>query len=109
MLIKFFLLNILCLHWTFLCVDFLLHFFFSFPMLFSYWMPEEPRFVHSLQLICSALHSLLSCVSVSVSVCICPLLLADAVILITKPGTALFVKIKSLFVSTCSGCYYFHL
>lgn len=53
MLVKFFPLNIVCLHWTFLCVDFLLHFFFfSFPMLFSYWMPEEPRFVHSLQLVC---------------------------------------------------------
>lgn len=76
MLAKFFLLNIVCLHWTFICVDFLLHFFFfSFPMLFSYWMPEEPRFVHSLQLVCFFfLHSLTSpCVStVSVSVCICP-------------------------------------
>lgn len=59
MLIKFFLLIILCLHWTFLSVDFLLR-FFLFPMLFSYWMPEEPRFVHSLQLVCFALHSFTS-------------------------------------------------
>ncbi|KAB0395016.1 hypothetical protein E2I00_015948 [Balaenoptera physalus] len=56
-LIKFFLLNILCLHWTFLCVDFCFV-FLSFPMLFSYWMPEEPRHSESIIELIPPLHVL---------------------------------------------------
>lgn len=92
MLIKFFLLNILCLHWTFLSVDFLLRFFFI---------------SHAVQLLDARRTKVCSLCSLFVLRCIASppcvfecvvcvsiysLLLAEAVILFTKPVRSFICK-----------------
>lgn len=85
MLIKFFLLYILGLHWIFLCVDFCFIFFFHFPCCAVTGCQKDQGL--------SALHGLFVLpgtasrprVSKRVCVCICSLLLAETVILFTKP------------------------
>lgn len=91
--VKFFLLNILCLHWTFLCVDFLLHFFFVYhavQLLDARRTKVCPLFAACL--FCSVQPHLLVCLSVFVCACIYSLLLADAVILFTKPVHSFICK-----------------
>lgn len=98
-LAKFFLLNIVCLHWTFICVDFLLHFFFFIshavqlldarrtkvcPLSAAclFFFSAQPHFPMCFDCVCLCLHL--------------SLLLADAVILFTKPIHSFICKNKVL-------------
>lgn len=98
MLIKFFLLNILCLHWTFRCVDFLLHFFF-FSISHAVQLLDARRTKVCLLFAARLFHSAQPPLPLCLSVCLHPPLfplLADAVILFTKPVHSFICKNKVL-------------
>lgn len=101
--VKFFLLNILCLHWTFLYVDFLLHFFFishAVQLLDARRTKVCPLFAACL--FYSAQPARLVCLNVLVCVSIYSLLLAEAVILFTKPvHSFIYKKINKVLVCVC--------
>lgn len=91
--VKFFLLNILCLHWTFLYVDFLLHFFFISHAV--QLLDARRTKVCLLFAACLLSFPCPSCLNVLVCVSIYSLLLAEAVILFTKPVHSFIYKKKN--------------